>query len=137
MTREEVKNKLKGYRDAQRRLEIAERELEVFESKLTPSIDYSKPRVGGGKASDIADIISKLAQMHDRVKEEYLEASRQLVEVKKLLESVDDEQSRDILSRRYISCQHWKTISIEMRLDWRWMFRLHNRALDELAKEVE
>ena len=134
MTRDEIKKKLQGYREAQRRLETAQRELEVIESKLVPSMDYSKPRVGGNKISDMADMIAKLSAMHDKVHAEYMEASHQLIEVKELLNGLDESRSREILSRRYISCQHWETISYEMRLDRRWIFRLHDRALDKIAE---
>lgn len=133
MTREEIKKKLQGYREAQRRLEIAKRELEEFETKLTPPIDYSKPRVGGGKVTDMADMISKLSSIHERIHKDYIEASNNLLEVKEMLGRVEDTKEREILTRRYISCQHWDTISYEMRLDRRWIFRLHDRALDFLA----
>ena len=134
MTREEVKKYLQDYRQAQRRLEIAQRELEEFESKLTPPIDYSKPRVGGGKKTDMADLIARLSAIHDKVHNEYMEASNQLIKVKEMLTKVEDAREREILTRRYISCQHWDTISYEMRLDRRWVFRLHDRALDKIAE---
>ena len=134
MTREEVKKYLQDYRQAQRRLEIAQRKLEEFESKLTPPIDYSKPRVGGGKKTDMADLIARLSAIHDKVHNEYMEASNQLIKVKEMLTKVEDAREREILTRRYISCQHWDTISYEMRLDRRWVFRLHDRALDKIAE---
>lgn len=133
MKREEVKKKLQGYRETQRRLEIAERELEVFETKLTPKIDYSKPRVGGNKINDMAEMIAELSALHEKIHREYMSASRELIEVKEMIDAVPDSKERAILSRRYIQCQHWDTISYEMRLDRRWVFRLHDRALDELA----
>lgn len=136
MTREEVKKKLQSFREAQRRLEIAERELEEFGSRLTPPIDYSKPRVGGSNTSDMGDIVAKLSEMHDKIHKEFIEASNQLLEVKEMLNGVKDVREREILSRRYISCQHWDTISYEMRLDRRWIFRLHDRALDEIADDI-
>lgn len=137
MTREEVKKKLQGYREAQRRLETAQMELAVFEAKLTPSMDYSKPRVGGSKVSDMADIVEKLSQAHSKIHEEYLRASEELIAVKEMISRIEDVRARAILSRRYISCQHWDSISYEMRLDRRWIFRLHDRALDEIAGGIE
>lgn len=135
MTREEVKRKLQGYRMAQRQLEIAQRELEAFEASLTPPIDYSKPRVGGGKVADMADMVAKLSVIHDKIHRDYMDASQQLIEVKDLISRVEDAREREILTRRYISCQHWDTISYEMRLDRRWVFRVHDKALDSIAED--
>lgn len=135
MTKNEVKEKLQGYRAALRRQERAERELEVFTARMLPSVDYTIPKVEGGKSQDVSDYIDELTRIHKLIAEEYEQATKELIEVKKLLLKVEDARKYEILSRRYISCQHWDVISYEMRLDRRWMFRLHDRALSELAEE--
>lgn len=136
MTREEVKKILKGYRDSQRRYESAIRELEEFEAMIeSVTIDYSKPKVKGGKRKELADVIDELKRMHEKADREWTESARAMVEVKELITKVKDEKCYEVVSRRYLSGQHWDTISYEMRLDKRWIFRLHDRALDEIANE--
>lgn len=137
MTRQEIKSKLRGYRDAQRRLETAERELEEFEAKIENiTVDYSKPRVSGSQNKDVADVIDKLRQMHERINNEWLEASRRIIEVKEIINTFDDARAVEILSRRYISCQHWETISYEMRYSREHLIRLHDDYIYKLSQKV-
>ena len=138
MTFEEMRKKLYSFRDARGEFERSKRELEEIETMIQGlSIDYSKPRVSSSTPPDaLSKTIDKLIQVRNKCAAQGVEASKRMQEVKEIIESVEDIRVRAILSRRYLSCQHWNTIAYEMRTDRRWCIRLHDREVMRLCKGV-
>lgn len=93
----------------------------------------SQPKGGGSiyKSSDI-NIVDKIVDLEAELNNEI----DQLVELKQSIENiiaaVDNDRERMILTYRYIDGQKFEWIASEMSLDWRWMHRLHVRALNKL-----
>ena len=138
MTREQVIDILKSYRASQRRWETARREIEIIESKLTSySIDYSKPRVDGGIKQGMEKLLAELADIHKRIDREAQEAGENLIAVKKLILSLDDATEYEVISRRYMSCQHWETISYEMRYSRSRIFQIHDNAITHICEKIK
>lgn len=53
------------------------------------------------------------------------------------IDALPDARLRRVLHRRYLLGQSWPTIAQELHTDERWIYRLHNRALDMLECEEE
>lgn len=134
MTRDEMRKKLKGYREAKRRYESAARELEELNAMIYPKMDYSKPKVKGGKKTDMAGLIADINKLHEQCEEEMRTSVVEMIKVKTIIKGVEDGRNRELLSRRYISCQLWEDIADDMHIERRYLFRLHNQALDELIE---
>lgn len=129
---EEVKEKLKAYRNARRLYEQAKMESEEVETLLTSAgIDYTKVRVQTS-AKDFTEVLAKLADLHTQCVERMDECTRTMADVLSLISEAEDAKNREILSRRYIKLQRWEEIAAEMRLDYRWVFRKHDQAVAEL-----
>lgn len=137
MTRDEVRKKLKGYNEAKSRYMTAARELEEFNAMIFPKLDYSKQKVKGGKKSDMANIVADIAKLREQCEVEMRTAVSEMIKVKGIIRRVEEARNREILSRRYISSQLWEEIAFEMQIDRRYLFKLHNKALDELAERGE
>lgn len=135
MTRDEVRRRLKGYREAKRRYESAARELEELNAMIMPAMDYSKHKVKGGKRSDMADLVADIAKLHEQLEIEMRTAISEMIKVKTIIKKIDNERDNELLSRRYISCQLWEEIAEDMNIERRYVFRLHNKALDELVRK--
>ena len=48
---------------------------------------------------------------------------------------LEDGRLRDVMRYRYIDGMKWEQIAVVMRLDYRWVLRLHGRALCKLTIE--
>lgn len=50
-------------------------------------------------------------------------------EIQETIDSVPDTKLRSVLHRKYILGEKWEEVSVHMHLDYRWVLRLHGRAL--------
>lgn len=54
-------------------------------------------------------------------------------EIEGKIEGVEDLRLRELLKCRYIDCQTWEEIAYENGYSWRHVFRMHEKALDEIT----
>lgn len=58
-------------------------------------------------------------------------------EVTELIRRIPDERYRELLMRRYVSCERWDTIADAMTYELRSVYRIHGAALQEVARLLE
>jgi hypothetical protein len=51
------------------------------------------------------------------------------------IKQVADPKQRIVLYRRYINGEKWEEIAVNMNLDYRWVLRIHGKALEKLTIE--
>lgn len=143
MTDKEVNDVMRilwSYRDMRERLIMAQRNLEEVESTLTSiSIDYSKDRVTSSPVSPdrIGELIDKLSGLREKYIEqanEYLDVTK---EVRRLIDGVTDRRFHELLCRRYLFSQRWERIACDMGYDFRYLLKLHKKALEQVWKQIE
>lgn len=138
MQEEDVKQKLKTFREAKRKYEAVRIQLEECETMITSvNFDYSKERVQTSPEMDkLADVIDRLSYLRNRCIEQADEAVRCMEEVKMLIDCVDG-RMRDLLTRRYIKGETWERIAVETNRSWNSTHRLHRQALKKIAETVK
>lgn len=131
------KEYLMQYRDAVRRATAAQdhlAELRAMAERITPN--YS----GGGThqtGDRIGAAVARIVDAESRVSDELelLEATERAVIG--TINSVEDERLRGILYRRYICGRKWEVIAVDLNIEYRWLLRLHGRALQEVQKIID
>lgn len=110
--------------------------LEGMLLKITPTLKMDQVSSSGNHdklGNLMAERLDKM-QMRD-------EAWAQYVDFRKLawetLRKIEKEEFREILEKRYFENKSLKEISIEMIKDYRYIRRLHGRALQAYEKEME
>ena len=75
------------------------------------------------------DIIVKIIDLEDRIKEEM----RRLVDLKSeimtVVAKIDEPEQRIVLEKRYLEFKKWEDIAVEMNRSLRSIYRLHGEAL--------
>ena len=56
-------------------------------------------------------------------------------EIETVIETLEDKTLQLLLRYRYIDGMTWEQIAVKMRYDYRWVLRLHGRALERLTIE--
>lgn len=56
-------------------------------------------------------------------------------QIEAAIDALPDGRQRLLLRLRYIDGRTWEQIAVRMALDYRWVLRLHGRALEQLAIE--
>lgn len=117
MTKEEKKRCMQRYADLSRQVFRTAQEVRGWEALA-----------GTAQCSEALCVAEEL---HRDVKR----MSYMRLEIKKALDSLQDERLQLLMSLRYIDGLTWEQVADRMHMDYRWIHRLHNRALEQLAIE--
>lgn len=123
-------------RDAERELKLLEQEYEQAKSDILhlKAIQYDADKVSGGKIGDLSDAIAALEGYAERVNAKWDELIALRERAKELIARIIDWRCREVLTRRYLRGQSWERIAVDMEYDFRWVIRLHGRALRSILK---
>ena len=138
MTKEKLKEQLKGAMYAQRTLEgelDKLQELRNLAQKVTPAYSQS-PGGGSGNAQKLENSIAKIIEQEKIVAECCNELCAQLAEVRALVALLPMGPMRLVMQRRYLNYQKWEQIAAELHYSWQNVHRLHSKALDYILHEV-
>lgn len=136
MTYEEKVRWLRRYRDALRLEEELRQELEVQRTrscKITAALTGMPGGGGDGQALPRAVESIVAAQQELQAQINLCGATRR--EVVAALDQVTDARDHEILRRRYLLGQRFEQIAVDMMLEYRWVRRLHKRAVNILTLE--
>lgn len=138
MTKEKLKEKLKGAMYAQRTLEgelDKLQELRSLAQKVTPAYSQS-PGGGSGNAQKLENSIAKIIEQEKIIAECCNELCAQLAEVRALVALLPMGPMHLVMQRRYLNYQKWEQIAAELHYSWQNVHRLHSKALDYILHEV-
>lgn len=133
---EAKKQYLLRYRQAEREVRLLMEEKErllALATKVTPS--YSGEAHGSGGGDRVGTATEKIIQCEEEINRAIDCAVDLRSEIKGAIATVPDWKLREILTRRYILGQKWEQIAWEMSLEFRWVRRLHGRAIAVLTLE--
>lgn len=134
MTYEEKVRWLRRYQDSLHREQELAEEVEQLRSracKVTSSLSGMPGGTSDGQALPraVEQILEAQQELQDQI--EQCNAIRQ--EVVETIEKVTNPRDKEILRRRYLMGQRFETISVELRFEYRWIRRLHKKAVSELT----
>ena len=126
---EEKKKYLNGYIYSQRKIKLlAEQIDELRSSKMFPSVNNDgMPRASG--VNDLSGYAGKLDELIRQLEAEQDLAIQKRKEIRSQIQSMADETEKEILERRYLLGETWERIAVDMNYNYRWVLRLHGRAL--------
>ena len=129
MNNEEKKQYLRRYQTAKRRVGMIQEEIEELRSSKTSPVGLGDGMPHGSGTSDLSGYAARLDEL---LRELEAEKEMQMVtyrEIRQQIGMVPDPTEREILSRRYLLEQRWEKISVEMNYDYRYVLKLHGKAL--------
>lgn len=101
-------------------------------AKVTP-VYTDLPRSTGGDRVQTA--VDHLAEIDAQIGREIEAIERRRARTVEAIRSVADARLRTLLKLRYIDGYKWEEIAVKMMLDYRWVLRLHGKALSNLTIE--
>lgn len=123
-------------RDAERDLKRLEQEYEQAKADILhlKAIQYDADKVTGGKIGDLSDAIAAVEGYMERLNAQWDKLIALRKEAKVLIERIADGRYREVLTRRYLQGQSLEKIAVDLRYSYRWIKRLHGRAMGEFEK---
>lgn len=129
MNNEEKKQYLRRYQEAKKRAKRIQEEIEELRSSKTSPVGLGDGLPHGSGTSDLSGYAARLDEL---LRELEAEKEMQMVtyrEIRQQISMVPDPTEQEILSRRYLLEQRWEKISVEMNYDYRYVLKLHGKAL--------
>lgn len=102
-------------------------------TRISPS--YSDMPHGGG-SDKVQTAAVEVAELTDKLDQKLHQAIMVQENIKKLLESLDDIKLRQLMSYRYINGMRWEEIAVRMDFNYRWVLRLHRKALNQISEQA-
>lgn len=123
-------------RDAERDLKRLEQEYEQAKADILhlKAIQYDADKVTGGKIGDLSDAIAAVEGYMERLNAQWDKLIALRKEAKVLIDRIADGRYREVLTRRYLQGQSLEKIAVDLRYNYRWIKRLHGRAIGEFEK---
>lgn len=129
MNNEEKKQYLRRYQEAKKRAKRIQEEIDALRSSETSPVGLGDGLPHGSSTSDLSGYAARWDEL---VRELEAEKEMQMVtyrEIRQQISMVPDPTEQEILSRRYLLEQRWEKISVEMNYDYRYVLKLHGKAL--------
>lgn len=129
MNNEEKKQYLRRYQEAKKRAKRIQEEIDALRSSETSPVGLGDGLPHGSGTSDLSGYAARWDEL---VRELEAEKEMQMVtyrEIRQQIRMVPDATEQEILSRRYLLDQSWEKISVEMNYDYRYVLKLHGKAL--------
>lgn len=131
-----AKDYLNHIRSLDRKLRIKEQQLLQLHRDIgsLKAVDCTREKVSGTPHMDIADKIAQVDELITQINTEWDELIRTREEARRLIEQLQDAREQQVLSARYILCETWEQIAVDMRITGRHVFRLHGQALKNFSR---
>lgn len=133
MTNQEKIKWLSRYRILSRKVDDLTEELEQWRTratKITPTLSQ-EPR-GAGNGDKLQSSVVKICELEEELDQKIRELLSQRKEIVAVLDSLSDDNLRQLMRYRYIKGMTWDEISEKMNYSRTQTCRIHGRALDKI-----
>lgn len=132
MDREEIKRYLNKCTSAQRSVKRLEQDIAQFRAEKMSIRHIMDGMPHASWYGDLSDYAAKLDELERKLIQARYERVAIYTDIFDLLEQVEDETYRELLSCRYLRGYTWDRIADEMQYCVAQVHRIHNKALEEV-----
>lgn len=110
---------------------LSERErYYALATKITTT--YSDMPTAHSNTSKVESAIEKITVLENKMDKKIDELTQQKEKIEKAITTVNDKTLEEILKRKYINCQTWEEIAVDMNYCYMHICRLHGQALKKM-----
>ena len=136
MTNQEKKKWLLEHRRLEQNIERDMEELQRLESRAEKITSMVSDMPKGSQQGDsLQRSVEKICELKVSLNQRIDAAVEKRKEIETVIETLEDKTLQLLLRYRYIDGMTWEQIAVKMRYDYRWVLRLHGRALERLTIE--
>ena len=130
MNNQEKTAYLNKYRKAVSDIKIASEELQSWREIATRiSPQYSGMPRGTNDSDKLQTAVLEIAELSESIEQHIREAKKLRVQVQQVIDEVEDNTLHTLLTYRYIHGKKFEEIALMMRYDYRYIRKLHKKAL--------
>ena len=134
MRKIEAKEYLQQVRKAKLHINSLQEEIDTMKELAVSigAISQGEKVLSSVSQDKMADIICEIEDRMSELKDNVTEYIKLRTEVMATISKVDNDDYQQILYKRYCQMKKWEEIALEMNYSWRWVIKLHGRALNEI-----
>jgi Ribonuclease G/E len=106
-------------------------QLEALATKVT-SVNSGDRVQASGSQDKMADTVIKILELKQEINADIDRLVDLKCEIIPMIDAVQDADLIDVLYKRYIQGKKWEEIALEMHYTFRWVLKLHGRALQKI-----
>lgn len=136
----EAQEFLKGIMLLDAKIDARQCEIDDLKEKLlhiTPTLSPDKGGGGGYAHDKMAGTMARIVDLQALINDEIDRLVDQKAEAMNMLNSMKNPVHMTVLHRRYFLHQSFERIATDMNYTYRWVTRLHGRALQDFAKVMQ
>ena len=136
MNNQEKKEYLLGYQRLNQRINrllLEQQQWRELATRVSPNLS-GMPRGGGGGGTQGA--ISKIVDLETEINAEIDKLVEKRKEIEGIIRAVEDSTLRTLLEYRYINGKKWEEIALMMGYDYRYILKIHGKALSLLPSDL-
>ncbi len=136
----EAQEFLKGIELLDAKIDARQCEIDDLKEKLlhiTPTLSLDKGGGGGYAHDKMAGTMARIVDLQALINDEIDRLVDQKAEAMNMLNSMKNPVHMTILHRRYFLHHSFEQIATDMKYTYRWVTRLHGRALQDFAKVMQ
>ena len=80
--------------------------------------------------SDLSVYAEKVSDLIEKIGQQKLECCKKYEEISEAISNMKDDTEREVLMRRYIMCEKWEEIAVNMGYGYRHVLKIHGNALN-------
>ena len=107
--------------------------LRELSTKITQTLTPDK--VKSNSENRLESSVSKIVDIEREIGASIDQLERTRLQVESVINSVPNVNQRNVLRLRYISGMKWEQRAVKLNYDYRWVLRLHGKALNKIAIE--
>ena len=136
MTNQEKKEYLLGYQRLNQRINrllLEQQQWRELATRVSPNLSGMP---GGGKGGGTQGAISKIVDLETEINAEIDKLVEKRKEIEGIIRAVEDNILRTLLEYRYINGKKWEEIALMMGYDYRYILKIHGKALSLLPSDL-
>ena len=136
MNNQEKKEYLLSYQHLNQRINrllLEQQQWRELATRVSPNLS-GMPRGGGGGGTQGA--ISKIIDLETEINAEIDKLVDKRKEIEGIIRAVEDSTLRALLEYRYINGKKWEEIALMMGYDYRYILKIHGKALSVLPNDL-
>ncbi len=90
------------------------------------------PRNPNCVGSRMADAVMKMIDLQDEIRNDMDTLVSLKQEITAVIKSIPNLEQQTLLEKRYLCIQSWEQIAVDMGFELRYLYKLHNKALNEI-----
>jgi DNA-directed RNA polymerase specialized sigma subunit len=127
-----AKEYLEQYLDANREINAKLDEIQNWRELATKTTRTFE----GDETETTALLVAKIVDQNREVDRQIDKLVEIRQEIETLIYSLSDHRYRDVLNLRYINGKQWEEIAVLLNYDYRYVLKLHKKALNEIRNRT-